>query len=81
MTSPFAVTGHYAARDHQSTLRGLGAAFYGFVRAVRMSRARSRTLRVLEGLDDAALKDIGLDRSQIPGVEHDPRYRLSPRRR
>jgi uncharacterized protein YjiS (DUF1127 family) len=38
------------------------------------ARDRNRTRRVLGWLDDATLRDIGLVRTQIDGVEHDPRY-------
>jgi uncharacterized protein YjiS (DUF1127 family) len=39
------------------------------------ARDRNRTRRVLGRLDDFMLKDIGLVRDQIDGVQHDPRYR------
>jgi uncharacterized protein YjiS (DUF1127 family) len=35
---------------------------------------RARTRRILSGLDDASLRDIGLSRGQIDAVERDPRY-------
>jgi uncharacterized protein YjiS (DUF1127 family) len=31
-------------------------------------------MRILNGLDDAALKDIGISRSQIDAIERDTRY-------
>jgi uncharacterized protein YjiS (DUF1127 family) len=59
-------------------LHGLRPALLYFVRRVTAARDRARTRRVLGWLDDAALKDIGLVRDQIEGVEHDPRYRRQP---
>jgi uncharacterized protein YjiS (DUF1127 family) len=45
-----------------------------FANRAAAARNRNRTRRILDRLDDASLKDIGLVRSQIDGVEHDPRY-------
>ena len=57
-----------------TALGAVGAAILGIAGRVAAARARARTLRTLRSLDDYALKDIGLTRSQIASVEHDPRY-------
>ncbi len=57
-----------------TAVSGIGATVVGFFRWMAAARARARTLRALNNLDDDMLKDIGLTRSQICGFEHDPRY-------
>jgi uncharacterized protein YjiS (DUF1127 family) len=42
------------------------------------AQRRARTRRILGSLDEAGLKDIGLVRSQIEGIERDPRYTRAP---
>jgi len=42
------------------------------------AQRRARTRRILGALDEAGLKDIGLVRSQIEGIERDPRYTRAP---
>jgi uncharacterized protein YjiS (DUF1127 family) len=54
----------------------IGTLFLGLARRMTAAHARRRTERALSELDDAALKDIGLERSQIRALEHDPRYRM-----
>jgi len=48
------------------------------MRALRSAWSRHRTARILQGLDDEALKDIGLQRGMIDSAFHDRRY--DPRR-
>ena len=55
-------------------LRRLGSVILQLVRLADAALARSRTMRALGALDDQALKDIGLRRSQIEFAHHDPRY-------
>jgi uncharacterized protein YjiS (DUF1127 family) len=55
-------------------LRAAGGAMYDFGAHIVAARFRARTKRILSGLDDAALKDIGLTRGQIDAVERDPRF-------
>ena len=47
------------------------------LRSLRLYRSRRRTSRFLQGLDDAGLKDIGLQRGMVDAAFHDVRY--SPR--
>ena len=47
------------------------------LRSLRLYRSRQRTSRFLQGLDDAGLKDIGLQRGMVDAAFHDVRY--SPR--
>ncbi len=47
------------------------------LRFLRLYWLRRRTARVLQGLDDAGLKDIGLQRGMVDSAFHDARY--SPR--
>ena len=42
--------------------------------AMRVRYARWRTARVLQRLDDASLKDIGLRRGMLDAVFHDNRF-------
>lgn len=56
-------------------VRWLRPALRGLARWAVAARNRSRTRRVLGRLDEAGLKDIGLVRSQISGIERGPRYR------
>jgi uncharacterized protein YjiS (DUF1127 family) len=49
----------------------------GLVRILCRSWSRWRTARILNGLDDAGLKDIGLQRGMIDSAFQDHRY--SPR--
>jgi uncharacterized protein YjiS (DUF1127 family) len=57
-------------------LKRLRPILLSFARWAAAARDRNRTHRILGRLDDFALKDIGLVRTQIDGVEHDPRYTL-----
>ena len=72
MTQPYAV----AHPSQAPAAVSLSSLFLGLVRAMTAAQARRRTQRALSELDDAALKDIGLERSQIRALEHDPRYRV-----
>jgi uncharacterized protein YjiS (DUF1127 family) len=47
------------------------------LRSLWLYRSRRRTARVLQGLDDAGLKDIGLQRGMVDAAFQDARY--SPR--
>jgi len=47
------------------------------LRSLRLYQSRRRTSRFLQGLDDAGLKDIGLQRGMVDAAFHDVRY--SPR--
>jgi len=51
--------------------QGLAAAM---LRSLRLYWSRRRTARILQGLDDAGLKDIGLQRGMVDSVFHDIRY-------
>ena len=78
MTSPAAVATHRPAHSQaheNAAISGIGSAIAGIVRRIATAYARARTMQALNGLDDNALKDIGLTRSQIGSFEHDPRYR------
>jgi uncharacterized protein YjiS (DUF1127 family) len=57
-----------------SLLRMAGEAILTAGMRLVAARNRARTMRILSGLDDASLKDIGLARGQIDAVERDPRY-------
>jgi len=64
-------------RDTREIPLGLvmvGEIILHFAGRIAAARARFRTTRALMTLDDHALRDIGLTRSQIDSVEHDPRY-------
>lgn len=72
-----------AARERPATtetavvtaaLRTIGSALQGFVRWLDAAHTRSRSMRALSRLDDYALKDIGLHRSQIDSIDSNPRY-------
>ena len=66
-----------AQRTHKTARvprNGLRLAVHGLASWATAVRNRHRTRRILGRLDDAALKDVGLGRSQIDGVESDPRY-------
>jgi uncharacterized protein YjiS (DUF1127 family) len=79
MTSIAAVAtnrpGHTQATDTTDALGTFGSLIVGMVRRIGAAHGRARTLRILKSLDDRALRDIGLTRSQIDSVEQDPRYR------
>jgi uncharacterized protein YjiS (DUF1127 family) len=74
------MSAHFArAEDRPETtaaelLRGLGHAVSLVVLRLLAARNRARTRRILSGLDDAMLKDIGVTRGEIDAVERDPRY-------
>ena len=57
-----------------NVLNGLRLAALALGHRLASAYMRARTQRILSRLDDAALKDIGLVRSQIDGIEIDPRY-------
>jgi uncharacterized protein YjiS (DUF1127 family) len=74
MNSAFTVSERRRNPPTVVLLQGLRPILLGFARWVAAARDRNRTHRILGRLDDAMLKDIGLVRTQIEGVEHDPRY-------
>lgn len=55
-------------------LQGVRTVASAFARWAAASYGRARTQRILARLDDAALKDIGLVRSEIDGIDRDARY-------
>lgn len=65
---------HLAAAIATGIFRAAGGVAMDFTRWALAARARARTRHILSGLDDSALKDIGLHRGQIDAVERDPRY-------
>jgi uncharacterized protein YjiS (DUF1127 family) len=54
----------------------LSSLFCAGLRALRRSARRQATIRLLEGLSDDVLKDIGLHRSEIRSIVHHPDDRL-----
>lgn len=74
MNSLFAVAEDRPAPLAAGILRGMGTAALNVTGRVIAARRRGRTMRILSGLDDAALKDIGISRSQIDAIERDTRY-------
>jgi uncharacterized protein YjiS (DUF1127 family) len=58
-----------------TTLLMFGAAV---MRSLRCGWSRYRTARILQGLDDEALKDIGLHRGMTDSAFYDRRYRPRP---
>jgi uncharacterized protein YjiS (DUF1127 family) len=56
-------------------IRAAGATMLDVAGRIAAAHSRARTLRILSGLDDDALKDIGINRGSIDAVERDPRYR------
>jgi uncharacterized protein YjiS (DUF1127 family) len=60
-------------------LEGLRTLSRRFASWATAARDRRRTRRILGYLDDAALADIGLVRNDLYRIEHDQRYRRSPR--
>ena len=75
MNSTFTVAERRRNPPTAVLLHWLRPALLPLARWVTAARDRSRTRRILGWLDDATLKDIGLVRNEIDGVEHDPRYR------
>ena len=75
MKSAFTVAERRRNPPTAGLLQGLRPALRGFAQWVAAARDRNRTRRTLDHLNDQLLKDIGLVRNQIDGVEHDPRYR------
>lgn len=75
MHSAFTVSERRRNPSTTVLLQGLRPILRGFAQWVAAARNRGRTRRILGRLDDAMLKDIGLVRTQIDGVEHDARYR------
>ena len=63
---------HPSARG--AAMRAVGALMLIVAERVMAARNRARTLRILSGLDDAALRVIGLSRGDFDAVERDPRY-------
>lgn len=53
-------------REALTVLRRLGDAAAAILEAVRAAEQRRETLRELEQLDDAALRDIGITRADLP---------------
>jgi uncharacterized protein YjiS (DUF1127 family) len=77
MTSQAAVATQRPVQSQSSentVVFGIGGVVAGFVRRMAIARSRARTVRALNALDDHALRDIGLTRSEILAFEHDPRF-------
>jgi uncharacterized protein YjiS (DUF1127 family) len=58
------------AADRQSVIARLAATGRNIWRRHQQAARRRATARALHGLSDQALKDIGLDRSEIESVAH-----------
>jgi uncharacterized protein YjiS (DUF1127 family) len=74
MSTTHAVAGNRPAAAAATMLGGLARFMAQLALAAIAARNRARTRRILSGLDDAALKDIGIARGQIDAVERDARY-------
>ena len=59
---------------------GIAAFFAKAARAIYTRYAYRRTVNVLSGLSDHTLKDIGIERSQIPWVAHTTAMKIDERR-
>ena len=60
------------ASEAEAVLKSAGSAISAIVRRMAEARARARTRRILQSLDDTALKDIGIVRSRIDTIELGP---------
>jgi uncharacterized protein YjiS (DUF1127 family) len=76
MNTAFTVSERRRNPSTAALLQGLRPILLRLAQWMAAARDRSRTRRILGRLDDAMLKDIGLVRTQIDGVERDSRYRL-----
>ncbi len=74
MTDAIAMAERRRESPGATVLNGLRLAALALGRRAAAAYIQARTQRILSRLDDAALKDIGLVRSQIDGIEIDPRY-------
>jgi uncharacterized protein YjiS (DUF1127 family) len=74
MTGTSAAAEYRPASAATAFLRRVGLFTFGIAKRAVAARARAQTLRILSGLDDYELKDIGLHRGQIDAIEGDPRY-------
>jgi uncharacterized protein YjiS (DUF1127 family) len=67
-----AINGFYdtlpEAEPGPGLLRWIADAIRGWVRAYIEHRAISSTVRVLQGMDDRMLADIGMTRGEIPSI-------------
>ncbi len=56
---------HLRARSYSRVFRAIGAAFAAWKKSLRDRRARKRAVAELLGLDDRALRDMGLNRGGV----------------
>ncbi len=74
MTMTVALAESSPASASSAIRRGVDFMIRAIVGRAMTAYAVARTRRILSGLDDESLKDIGLSRGQIDAVERDSRY-------
>lgn len=71
-----------ACRASGRALRRLARQAQGLIEAERQRRQAQARWRALRELDDRTLRDLGIDRSELPSIARDPidpdRVRLHP---